>query len=67
MGIEGIEELSNDTDSSIAIGDIVIDNDNTEWVIVGISHTGLSRVRRNSLAHEIHAQGSPEIAKTLIK
>lgn len=49
------------------IGDIQIDDNKSEWIVIGISHTGVSRVRRNSLAHEIHAQGSPEIAKTLTK
>lgn len=49
------------------IGDIQIDNNQTEWVIVGITHTGVSRVKRNSLAHYVHAQRSPEIAKSLIR
>lgn len=49
------------------IGDIQIDNDKTEWVVVGIGHMGVSRVRRNSLAHQTHAQSSPKIAESLAR
>lgn len=54
------------TTKPLAIGDVQTDRDKTEWVIVGITHAGLSRVRRNSLAHYIHAQHSPEIAKAIV-
>lgn len=48
------------------IGDIQTDTDKTEWVVVGVGHLGLSRVRRNSLAHRVHAQRSEDIAKSLV-
>ncbi len=51
----------------IKIGDIQTDANKTEWVIVVITHSGLSRVRRYSLAHQIHALNSPEIAESLTK
>jgi urease accessory protein UreE len=47
------------------IGDIQKDENGQEWVVVGIVHSGVSRVRRNSLAHLIHAAYSPEIAKSV--
>jgi len=47
------------------IGDIQMDSNNQEWIIVAITHAGLSRVKRNSLAHLIHATYSPEVAKSL--
>ena len=48
------------------VGDIEIDDNRTEWIVVGIFGRGrTNRVRRNSLAHRIHAQVSPEIAKSL--
>lgn len=47
------------------VGDIQVDKNESEWVVVGICHLGISRVKRDSLAHEIHAQSSPEIAKSL--
>ena len=48
------------------VGDIQIDDNRTEWIVVGIFGRGLTnRVRRNSLAHRVHAQLSPEIAKSL--
>jgi hypothetical protein len=37
------------------IGDTQIDKDKSEWVVVGVTHLGLSRVRKDSLAHKIHA------------
>lgn len=46
-------------------GDIEIDENKVEWVIIAINYSGVSRVRRNSLAHRVHAKTSPEIAKTL--
>jgi hypothetical protein len=48
------------------VGDIQVDKNSLEWIVVGVTHTGVSRVRRNSLAHKVHAKRSPEIAKTLI-
>lgn len=48
------------------IGDIQTDSNGIEWIVVGNSHTGISRVKRNSLAHTIHAQSSPDIAKSLM-
>ena len=48
------------------VGDIQIDNNKTEWVVIGATHTGISRVKRNSLAHKVHAQSSPEIAKSIL-
>lgn len=50
---------------SVKIGDVQVDANNTEWVVVGVSHSGLSRVRQYSLAHQVHAQAVPEIAKSL--
>lgn len=61
------ESLGQEKKIMTKIGDIQIDSDKSEWVIIGITHTGVSRVRRNSLAHKIHAQDSPEIAKSLSK
>lgn len=51
---------------SLKVGDIQTDNNGSEWVIVGISNTGYSRVKRNSLAHLIHSSYSPEIAKAYV-
>lgn len=51
----------------IKIGDIQIDSDGSEWVIIGVTHIGVSRIRRYSLAHQVHSEGSPEIAKSLNK
>ena len=48
------------------VGDIQIDDDKTEWVVIGITHNGVSRVKRLSLAHYVHAQSSPVIAKSFI-
>jgi hypothetical protein len=48
------------------IGDIQIDDDKTEWIVVEITHSGISRVKRNSLAHLVHSAYSPEIAKTYV-
>lgn len=47
------------------VGDIQTDRNNSEWVIIGITHSGLSRVRRNSLAHQVHALDMPEIAESI--
>jgi hypothetical protein len=47
------------------IGDVQIDRDKSEWVVIGVSHSGVSRVRRHSLAHQTHSTGVPEIAKSL--
>ena len=49
----------------LKIGDVQIDVDNSEWVVVAVYQKRISRVRRNSLAHRIHAEGTPEIAKSL--
>lgn len=46
------------------IGDIQIDADKSEWVVIANSYSGVSRVKRNSLAHLIHSAYSPEIAKS---
>lgn len=51
----------------VKIGDIQVDSDKSEWVVIGVTHTGISRVRKNSLAHIVHAKMSPEIAKSLDK
>lgn len=59
-------EIIKAMDDSPYIGEIQIDKDGTEWVVVGITHSGVSRVKRNSLAHLIHAQHSPEIANKLV-
>ena len=48
----------------LKIGDIQTDSDKSEWIIVAITNTKPSRVRRNSLAHKVHAQSSPDIAKS---
>lgn len=48
------------------VGNIQMDSNNQEWVIVAITHAGLSRVKRNSIAHLVHAKYSPEIAKSVI-
>ena len=48
------------------VGDIQVDKDGSEWVVIGVGHTGLSRIRRNSMAHIIHARRSQEIAKSLM-
>lgn len=50
------------------VGDVQIDRDG-EWVIVSPSNgrLGPSRVRRNSLAHHVHADGNEAIAKSLDK
>lgn len=52
-------------DTGIKIGDIQIDSNKTEWVVIAVNHSGISRVKRNSLAHKIHAEGMPAIAKSL--
>lgn len=52
-------------DTDIKIGDIQIDKDKKEWIVIGVNHTGISRVRRYSLAHQVHSEGMPEIAKSL--
>ena len=46
------------------VGDIQIDKDRSEWIVIGVNRVGVSRVRRNSLAHRVHAQSSPEIAQS---
>jgi hypothetical protein len=59
-----IEEIQME-DDSVKIGDIQVDSDKSEWVVIGVNHSGISRVRKNSLAHKIHAEVSPDIAKSL--
>jgi hypothetical protein len=62
--------LNKQASKSLAIGDIQVDRDKdgnvlAEWVVISIYPRGLSRVKRNSLAHQVHAEGTPEIAKSL--
>jgi hypothetical protein len=45
-------------------GDIQIDADKSEWIVIGATNLGVSRVKRNSLAHKVHAESSPAIAKS---
>lgn len=45
-------------------GDIQIDNDKSEWIVVSATPMAFSRIKRNSLAHKVHAQSSPDIAKS---
>ena len=47
------------------VGDIQTDPDGSEWIVIFIPHRNISRVRRYSLAHQIHAQNSEVIAKSL--
>lgn len=51
----------------IRIGDIQTDDhdEKVQWVVIGVTHLGISRVKRDSLAHLVHAQSSPDIAKSL--
>jgi hypothetical protein len=49
------------------IGDIQIDGNGNEWVVVGVTTRSTSRVRRYSLAHQVHAEGSAIIAESLTK
>jgi hypothetical protein len=53
------------------IGEVQTDLDDSEWVVIGISFANgqqrASRVRRNSLAHHVHAESSPRIAQSLDK
>lgn len=49
------------------IGDIQTDPDGTEWIIVGTTQTTVSRVKRYSIAHEVHARSSEIVAKSLKK
>jgi hypothetical protein len=53
------------TDEKPKLGDIQIDKDGSEWVVVGVTTRSVSRVRRYSLAHHVHAEGSPTIAESL--
>lgn len=54
-----------DSNLKVEVGDVVTDQFG-EWVIISIHEGRISRVRRNSLAHKIHAQSSSIIAKSLI-
>jgi hypothetical protein len=56
---------SNPPEKKPELGDIQTDPDGSEWVVVGVTTRSLSRVRRYSLAHEVHAQGSPRVAESL--
>lgn len=48
------------------IGDIQTDPDGSEWVIISVGGAFKpSRVRRNSLAHHIHAKSDSKIAVSL--
>jgi hypothetical protein len=50
----------------VKVGDIQIDENGTEWVVIAVAGREIvSRVQRNSLAHRVHAEGSPNIAKSL--
>jgi hypothetical protein len=48
------------------IGDIQVDLNGSEWVVVGTTTRSVSRVRRYSLAHQVHSEGSPRIAESLV-
>jgi hypothetical protein len=51
------------TDSKV--GDIQVDHDKSEWVVVAVAgRNRVSRVKRNSLAHYLHAEVSSEIASS---
>ena len=45
----------------IKVGDIQIDENKSEWIVIGVTH-----MRRNSLAHKVHSQISPIIAKSYV-
>ncbi len=47
------------------IGDIQIDANGSEWVLVGVAYLGSLLVKRNSLAHRVHAEYSTAVAKSL--
>jgi hypothetical protein len=53
------------------VGDLQVDPDGSEWVVIGIFHINgqerASRVRRNSDAHRVHASvaATPKIAESL--
>ena len=51
----------------LKIGDIQVDSDDPNGLLLLFITTGISRVRRYSFAHQIHAEVSPEIAKSLQK
>jgi hypothetical protein len=49
------------------VGDIQRDFNGSEWIVITVTGRGItSRVRRNSLAHQIHAENSPVIARSLM-
>ncbi len=53
------------------VGDLQVDPDGSEWVVIGIYHLNgqekASRVRRNSDAHRVHASvaANPKIGESL--
>ena len=47
------------------LGDIQIDSNGSEWIVVGVATRHVSRVRRYSIAHQVHAKDSPVIAESL--
>lgn len=61
----------NPSSNDLRVGDVQIDRDKhgkilSEWVIIEVfPHRSPSRVRRNSLAHHIHAEGTPILAESL--
>lgn len=47
------------------VGDVQTDIDGSEWVVISVfGRNRTSRVKRNSLAHYIHAEVSPIIAES---
>ena len=47
-------------------GDIQVDPDGSEWVIIAVYGRGLfTRIRRDSLAHQVFAKDIPVFAKSL--
>lgn len=48
------------------VGDLQTDPDGTQWVVIAVYGRGrVSRVKRNSLAHEIYASRSPTFAGSI--
>lgn len=51
---------------ALKIGDIETDPDGSEWVIIEVfTNRKPSRVRKDSLAHRVHAENYFELAKSL--
>jgi hypothetical protein len=51
----------------VKVGDIQPGPNDSEWVVISVQGTRISRVLRNSIAHHVHSVGQPEIAKSLGK